>query len=97
MPLVVFKREDRSLYGKCEGCNNFLELRDDPKVYPKTVAVVCRGNPEDWYECYDYMWLLVSAKAKQKAKPEKEKAVSPDMATLNEILTNLKKLGTRRP
>jgi len=96
MPLVVFKREDRSLYSKCETCKHFLELRDDRKVYPKTIAVVCNGEPSDYAECYDYMWLLVSAKAKQKAKPEKEKAVSPDMAKLNEILTNLKKLGTRK-
>jgi len=54
--LIVFKREDKSLYGKCKGCTYFVELRDDEKQYPKTVGVICGADQTFMAECFNFDW-----------------------------------------
>ena len=95
MVLVIFKREDKALYRKCLNCPYFIELKDDPERYPKTVGVVCGADSEVVAKCFTYMWMLACGHPKKRTVIKKEPELVPEIRNvqkMREILNNLRKL-----
>ena len=95
MVLVIFKRKDKALYRKCLNCEYFIELKDDPKRYPKTVGIVCGADSETVAKCFTYMWMLASGHPKKRTVIRKEPELVPEIKQNQEIrkvLENLRKL-----
>jgi len=96
--LIVFKREDKSLYESCEGCKCFVELKDDPKQYPKTVGVICNAPQTEMAQCYTYDWYrAVSHYHGERVKPQPEpKRIEPiDNRSAQEVLRQLRRIGKK--
>lgn len=85
--LIVFKREDKSLYGKCKGCNYFVELKDDEKQYPKTVGVVCGAVQPFMAQCFTYDWYRAVSHFHERVIPE-----IPEMPRADEVRTAIERL-----
>lgn len=94
--LIIFKREDKSLYRKCEKCRFFVEFKDDEKQYPKTVGVVCSAEQTYMVTCFNYMWFMASGHYKGSSIVKLPSEEWDKINTLREIANNLKKLGERK-
>ena len=100
MPLIVLKRKEKGLAKGCDDCTGFVELRDDPKKYPSTVAIVCNAPQSEYMKCFEYMWLMVKGRYRERGRKPKRKRVPavPEVPNkLNEILKRLRKIGKKKP
>jgi len=87
--LIVFKREDKSLYRKCLNCPYFIELRDDKKRYPKTVGVICGAEQTYMAKCFKYDWYRACGRYRE---PIKKPANNGKTLKSNELQVILKRL-----
>lgn len=98
--LIVFKREDKWLYRKCLNCEYLVEFRDDPKMYPKTVGVVCGAPQHVMAFCFKYDWFRACGhyhgeKPENNVTVEKEEKTEKqtvNVTEINRILNNIRKL-----
>jgi len=100
MPLIVMKRKEKGLAKGCFDCDHFGELKDDPKQYPSTVAVVCNAPQTDFMNCFEYMWLMVKGRYHEtpyKPKRERKPVIPAKPEEFNTILNRLRKIGKKKP
>jgi len=94
--LVVFKREDKSLYRKCLNCQFFVELKDDENLYPKTVGVVCNAPQTVMMTCFRYDWFRATGHYKSETVAFNRTVKTVDLKPAYEVLKRLKKLGVKK-
>ena len=96
MPMVIFRRKDRNLMTKCEGCNNLVEVKDDSKRYKSTRAVICNAPHSKYRDCFEYRWLFVD-RLRRTTQPEPNREEKPVPKTtptqMKDILKGLQKVG----
>jgi len=94
--LIVFKREDKGLYRKCENCPYFAELRDDKDVYPKTVGVICNAPQTVMATCFKYDWFRACARYNGESVKPTVHAENVDFNKIRESVQKLKRIGVKK-
>jgi hypothetical protein len=91
--LIVFKREDKALYRKCENCTFFMELRDDKEQYPKTVGVICNAPQTVMATCFKYDWYRACGHYNGVSATTYYPTEFEEIENLRKTVANLKKIG----
>ena len=92
--LIVFKREDKALYRKCLNCEYFVELKDDPKQYPKTVGVICSAPQTIMIKCFKYDWFRACGHYHEPIKKSVNDEKTINSNEVRNVLERLRRLKT---
>jgi len=94
--LIVFNRKEKSLVRKCEGCKSFVELRDDEKHYPKTIAIICNAPQPFMAYCFKYDWYRAVSHYHGEARPTGEEPKPTETLKIEDyriVLNRLRAIG----